>query len=105
MGSILLPSLKFSSKIITERRFYTIDFVDDLAGATISSGQAVSIRVVSGDDPTPALMLDLAPVTSGTILGQWIKGGLAGCTYVVKFEFVASDTRDMACEAQLFVMP
>lgn len=105
MSLILLPSQSFSDKIAIERRFYTIDFVDDLAGATIVSGQTVTIRTVSGDDLNPSVMLDLSPITQGTIIGQWIKGGVPGCNYVVTFSFIASDTRDMACEAQLFVMP
>lgn len=82
-----------------------MDFVDDLAGAAITSGQTVTIRTVAGDDPNPQLMLDLTPVTVGTVLGQWIKGGLPGCNYVITFSFVASDTRIMGSEAQLFVIP
>lgn len=105
MSLSLLPILIYTPKIFSDRRLYTMDFVDDLAGAVITSGQTVTIRTVAGDDPNPQLMLDLTPVTVGTVLGQWIKGGVAGCRYVITFSFVASDTRIMGSEAQLFIMP
>ena len=44
-----------------------------------------AIRVLSGTDADPSVMLLDAPTIVGTTVQQWIEGGIDGCDYRLAF--------------------
>lgn len=91
----------FDLKLVYDRRFYTMDFVDLLpSGAVILSGSVV-ISPFGKTTDTGAGMVDGASIIQGTVVGQWIKGGVVGSSYVVRFQAVCSDGSLLEADGQL----
>lgn len=86
--------LTYPAKLVAERRFATMDFTAQLAqlgsGITIASC-VVSIAVTEGDDSNPSAVLDGGSVINGNVVGQWIKGGVAGAFYILTWLATCSD--------------
>ena len=75
-----------------------MDFTQQLAalgsGVTFATSPAPSVSVTvsgGGNDPNPAEILDGSPIVNGNVVGQWLKNGIAGVTYIITFAASASD--------------
>ena len=69
------------SKKLGETLTYTFDFISALVpGETIVSATVTS-NVWSGVDANPGTMIDGGPTISGTVVNQFITGGITGVIY------------------------
>lgn len=72
-----------------EIKLVTFTFVNELAGAELSSATVSCTVVTGGADPTPANLLIGEPDISGTDVKQRVHGGINGITYRLRAQ--ASD--------------
>lgn len=81
-----------------------IDYADLLdEGETIVSASA-EIALLSGTDADPAAMLLGSAVVDGSVVGQWVQGGVAGCTYRLTFIADTSATKRLVEAGDLLVV-
>lgn len=94
----------FDPKQPAEKLDYSIDFVDRLGGAAISSITSVTaIRRDTGASAAGFVSASPAPAISGTKIVFWLEDGLDGIDYKVTLKVVAADGKSLEEDAFISV--
>ena len=86
--------MRLPRKHPAEIKVVTLPFGDDVPkGRTLLSVTLLSIAVVKGADPSPALVLEGDPLINQTTLDAFVrvKGGLDQCDYAAEWLAIDSD--------------
>ena len=94
---------EFSSTTPSQTELYGVDFTDILnIGEEISSvTPVVSISVLYGPDPNPAIHLIGSPTVSGNIVYQMIGNCIADTCYCIRFMIQTTFNQTLTVTAQL----
>lgn len=95
---------RFDDKRPAERLPLKFDFRRYATGIAASPAPVFSVRRLAGaDDPSPSLMLDGPPALSGTIVQQWVVGGVPGCRYLWSCTITRPDGAVLVLESEMVV--
>lgn len=67
-----------------ERVFLRFNFAKEIPAADAVVGATITAALTAGVDPTPAAVLDGAPILGTRDAGQWVRGGVDGASYQIK---------------------
>ena len=82
----------------------TFDFTADIATAATVTVSSVSVALLNGTDATPSALLNGAATAAGAVVTQWIKDGVAGCSYKITCVVTASDGQTLTQTASVTVI-
>lgn len=79
------------------------DFADVLAPEETLVSATLTVSVLRGVDPSPNDMLKDGPIIIGTLVSQFIRGGLDGVTYLISCTAITSDPQTLINEGVIAV--
>jgi len=94
----------FGSKLVSEEVSMEFDMLSRLKVGESVVTAIVTSSTYSGEDGSPSLMIDGEPTISNNVVTQRVKGGTAGCIYVISCSIRTSNNNVLINEAKLAVL-